>query len=237
MVPSKAAFARIAPFAAFILFIALAPLVRGLVDDRWWVVARGLVAGALLLAFWRHYVELKKGSGAFFPPRPGVADSAPKNAPDPFFEYVLAVVVGLVVFVAWITFDFGWLKVGGGGAFVPLRADGSVDPVLVALRLVGLAAVVPILEELFWRSFLMRWITQRDFLALEPRHASLAAFALSSALFASEHAQWFAGLIAGFAYGWLYRRSGNLWIPIVSHASTNGTLGIWILATGQWSYW
>jgi CAAX prenyl protease-like protein len=83
----------------------------------------------------------------------------------------------------------------------------------------------------------MRRIDARDFLSLDPRGASGLAFGLSCALFASEHALWFAGLIAGIAYGALYMRSRNLWIPIVSHATTNGTLAIWILATGNWQLW
>jgi CAAX prenyl protease-like protein len=93
------------------------------------------------------------------------------------------------------------------------------------------------MEELFWRSFLLRWIDSRDFLSWDPRKATFLAFALSSALFASEHSLWFAGLAAGIAYTWVYIRSGNLWIPIVSHAVTNGTLGLWILATGNWRFW
>jgi CAAX prenyl protease-like protein len=93
------------------------------------------------------------------------------------------------------------------------------------------------MEELFWRSLVMRWIARRDFLALAPRAAGLTAFALSSALFALEHSQWLAGLAAGMAYGWLYMRSGNLWIPILSHATTNGILALWIVATGSWRFW
>jgi CAAX prenyl protease-like protein len=93
------------------------------------------------------------------------------------------------------------------------------------------------MEELFWRSFLMRWIAKRDFLALEPKCAGFAAVAISSALFAAEHSFWFAGLIAGAAYALVYIRSGNLWTPIIAHATTNGILGTWILLTGNWRYW
>jgi CAAX prenyl protease-like protein len=72
---------------------------------------------------------------------------------------------------------------------------------------------------------------------MDARQASWAAFAISSALFASEHTQWLAGLIAGMVYAWLYKKTNNLWYPILSHAITNGTLGIWILATGNWRFW
>ena len=118
-----------------------------------------------------------------------------------------------------------------GRGFVP----GS--PMEAALRLFALAAIVPVMEELFWRSFLMRWIEARDFLAFDPRKTGVRAFALSCALFASEHSLWFAGLLAGVAYAWVYRRSANLWTAILSHAITNAALGTWILATGSWSLW
>jgi CAAX prenyl protease-like protein len=151
---------------------------------------------------------------------------------------VLAVGVGLAVFAAWITFDHGWAVVGEAGrGFVPLRGDGRIDWTLAGPRLLALVLVVPVMEELFWRSFLLRWIDRRNFLSADPRSASPAAFAISSVLFASEHSLWFAGLIAGLMYTWVYTRTGNLWVPIVSHAITNGTLGLWILATGSWHYW
>lgn len=216
---SRPALARVAPFAVFIAFIAAQPLLEAHVDARWLVAGRALVVGALLLFFWRGYVELR---------------AAPRL---PWREWALAVAVGLLVFAVWITFDSGWAAVGNPRGFDPRRADGSLDLILVMLRLIGTALVVPVMEELFWRSFLLRRIDGRDFLARDPRSASGLAFGLCCALFASEHALWFAGLIAGAAYGALYMRSRNLWIPIVSHATTNGTLATWILATGKWQLW
>lgn len=214
----RPALARVFPFAVFIAFIALQPLVAGRVDERWWVAIRGIVCAVLLLAFARSYVELRQ--------RPT------------WIECLLAVAVGWLVFGAWIAFDSGWAVIGSTSAgFDPRRPDGSLDATLTALRILGTAIAVPVMEELFWRSFLMRRIDARDFLGLDPRAVSVLAFGLSCALFATEHTLWFAGLLAGVAYGALYKRSGNLWIPIVSHATTNGTLATWILATGNWRLW
>jgi len=93
------------------------------------------------------------------------------------------------------------------------------------------------MEEIFWRSYLLRRIESREFLALDPRRVGFAAFALTSLLFASEHALWFAGLAAGVAYNFVFMRTRNLWASVLSHAITNTTLGVWILATGQWRLW
>jgi CAAX prenyl protease-like protein len=129
------------------------------------------------------------------------------------------------------------MVMGEAKPFVPLRSDGSLDPTLVALRLVGLVAVVPLMEELFWRSFLMRWIDKRDFLAADPRRTTFLAIAVSSALFATAHTQWLAGLLAGAVYAGLFVGIGNLRASIASHATTNTLLGGWILANRHWSFW
>ena len=126
-----------------------------------------------------------------------------------------------------------------------LKADNEPQSLTTPARnrrsltgiLAGAALVVPIMEELFWRSFIMRWLQRATFLSVDPSSVGWKALLISSALFASEHRLWFAGLLAGLAYGWLYKRSGNLWVPTVSHAVTNALLGIYVLATGMWMYW
>src|SRR5688572_18394201 len=195
---------RVVPLAAFIALLAASPLLEGLAEPRWLVVGRGLAAAALLAWCWRYYTELR-----------GPVRIAPGDA-------ALAIVVGVGVAVAWIAFDARWMVLGEAPAgFLPLRNDGSLDPVLVTLRLLGFVLVVPVMEELFWRSFLMRWIDRRDFLALDPRAVSVMALFLSSFAFALEHREWLAGLLAGLAFGMIYRRSGNLRACIASHATTN----------------
>ena len=211
---------RAAPFAVFIALLALQPVLAGVVDERWLVVSRGLAAAALLAIFWPRYREL------FHVPA------------TPAGEWLVAVGAGFLVAVLWIALDAGWAHMGErSSGFVPLDAAGSLDPLLIALRLVGFVLVVPVMEELFWRSFLMRRIDRADFLALDPRATTLAALALSSAVFALAHSAWLAGLVAGAVYGTIYRRTGNLRACVASHATSNLTIGGWILATRDWSLW
>lgn len=200
---------RAAPFAAFIFLLAAYPH---------WPLARAIAAAALLALFWRHYSELRN---ARLPARVALASMA----------------VGLAVFAAWIALDQDWARSGPAREGFDPTAGGAFDWLGTVGRFLVLAAVVPVMEELFWRSFLMRWIDARDFLAREARQATRLALALSSALFAMEHSLWLAGLIAGLAYGWLYIRTNNLWAPVVAHTVTNAILGIWIVATGSWHLW
>jgi len=216
--------ARVIPFAAFISFIVLESIAgewlrsKGL-DTRWLYAARAITVGFLLLAFWRHYTELHDHVGI-------IGRSV-----------VIASVTGIVVFILWINLDLSWATVGQPSTFDPTLRHGGLDWLLVFFRLLGLTIIVPIMEELFWRSYLLRRIDAHDFLARDPAKISIYAITICAALFASEHHQWFAGLIAGLAYTLVYRCGRNLWLPIISHTVTNVGLGWWILATDQWQFW
>lgn len=213
---------RVLPFGLYIALLALEGLLPNWApgfDVRWlYPVKAGMVALALAV-LWRHYAEIRTW---------GLSS----------FKLLLSVVVGIVVLVLWVNLDAGWMLMGEvGEGYDPRNDAGQIDWLLVAFRIAGAALVVPIMEELFWRSFLQRWVRQPDFLALDPARIGLKALFIASALFAVEHLQWFAGLIAGLAYGWLYIRTRTLWAPIVAHAVTNGGLGAYVVATRQWGFW
>jgi len=215
--------ARVLPFALYIAALAIAPALREAMPAGWdgrWLYAFQIVAVMLALAFFaRAYDELR-------PPALGGRAA------------LEAIGVGVAVFALWIVLDSPWVTLGEPGAgFDPRRTDGEIDWALAAVRLFGAAAVVPIMEELFWRSFILRWIDQPDFLRQSPAAASLRALAISALLFGVEHHQWLAGILAGLAYGGLYMRSGTLWSPILSHAVTNLLLGLWVVTAGAWHFW
>jgi len=215
---------RLLPFAVFIVLMAAEPWLAGLLgaggDARWLYGLRTLAAGSLMLLLARHCDEL-----------------VPPDWPL-WREAGLAVAVGLAVWAVWLTLDEGLFVVGHpGSGFDPRRADGSLVVPLALVRWLGAALVVPVIEELFWRSFILRWLDRPDFLAQAPGLVSGRAVLASSLAFGFEHSQWAAGLLAGLAYAWLYRRSGKLWVPILAHGVTNGVLGAWVLAQGQWQYW
>lgn len=220
----REAWRRIAPFAVFMALLALrgaAPADGSWGFDPAWLYAAATVAvGALIVVQWRHWGELAR-------------QHWPAGR-----ELALAVAVGLAVFGLWIVLDAPWMTLGEPTArYVPLDADGRVDPVRVAVRWVGAALVVPLMEELFWRSFLMRWIERSQWQGVDPRRVGLKAVLLSSFVFMLAHTLWLAAIVAGLAYAWLYVRSGSLWAPVVAHAVTNGALGVWVVATGQWQFW
>ena len=119
----------------------------------------------------------------------------------------MGVAAGVAVFVLWINLDFSPLVGGEGGEGFDPRNGASIDWGLAVTRLAGAALVVPVMEELFWRSFILRWLENPRFLDVDPASVGWKALAISSAVFAVEHHLWFAGLLAGLAYGWLYIRT------------------------------
>ena len=189
--------------------------------DRQWLYALNLVlVGGMLLAWRRHYGELVR-----------------QNLPS-LGEAALAATVGLAVFVAWIHLDAPWMQIGEAtAAFVPQDAQGRLNWPLIAVRWCGAALLVPVMEELFWRSFLMRWLQVPVFEGLDPRQAGLKAVVLSTFLFMLAHPLWLAAIIAGLAYALLYRQTGKLWTAVLAHAVTNGALGLWVVQTRQWQFW
>lgn len=218
---SRPVLARVAPFAVYMGFLALEDLTRNwagdALDPRWLYPVKITAVILTLLYFRRDYTEL--------------AVPADRRA------WAWGVPAGLLVFVLWINLDWGWMTLGEGAGFDPRDGSGRLDWSLVLPRIAGAALVVPVMEELFWRSFLMRWIDHHDFRNWEPARVGLRAVLITSALFAVEHTLWFAGLLAGLAYAWLYRASGNLWTPTISHATTNLALGVYVVHSGQWRFW
>lgn len=215
---------RILPFALYIAFLVLEDALNKnyfssiRFDTRLIYPFKVACVAFMLAAFWSCYGELEKFNLRLQ-------------------EALWSVVVGMGVFLLWINLDYPWISVGHSVGYDPRNTAGTINWSLAVPRLLGAAVVVPIMEELFWRSFLLRWLKHPRFIDVSPAQVGLRALLISSVMFGVEHALWLAGIVAGLAYGWLYMKSKKLWTSIVAHATTNGLLGLWVLYTGQWRFW
>jgi len=214
------AFPWVAPFALFMLLLVVGPrLPLGL----WEQPLRVILLTVALIAFSRGVIDLRLA-------RPAAS-----------------VMVGIAVFIVWVMPDLLWPGYRGHWLFTnPIVAEhaGSLpdgftsSPAAIAFRAFRAVVLVPVIEELFWRGWLMRWIIRSDFQNVPLGAYSPRAFWITAALFASEHGSfWGVGLLAGIAYNWWILRTRRLADCILAHAVTNGLLSAYVVAAGRWEYW
>lgn len=149
----------------------------------------------------------------------------------------IALFVGILVFIGWVLPE-GWYPQIGASEFNPYTfGKGWVSYILIAFRLIGAVIVVPIMEELFWRSFAIRWLINEKFTSIP-----IGTFTWFSCLaivlgFGFEHHRWLVGILAGILYNTLLYYKKNIADCIIAHAVTNLLLGIYVLVTQQWTFW
>ncbi len=149
-----------------------------------------------------------------------------------------ALLAGILVFLLWILSEGLYPQLGSSTGFDPFAAgDIRVAWVFITFRLAGTALVVPVMEELFWRSFALRYLINSKFKYVPQGQFSWFSFLFVSLAFGFEHHRWLPGIAAGMVYAGLLYRSKNLFDPILAHAVTNLLLGIYVLMTKQWTFW
>lgn len=214
--------AYVVPFAVFMLFLTITPYVP--LSPRAWSVLRVAVMAGVILVFSRSVLDFR-------------------------LRHPLGtLVIGVLVFAIWILPDQLWPAYRQSVLFhnsvtgtveSTMPVEARTDLLVLSLRFVRAALIVPIVEELFWRAWLYRWLDRtEDFRAVPLGTFTRFSFVATSILFALEHGSfWDVGLAAGVIYSWWMIRTKSLGDLIWCHAVTNACLAAWVLATGQWQYW
>jgi membrane protease YdiL (CAAX protease family) len=105
----------------------------------------------------------------------------------------------------------------------------------LAIRLFGLVAVVPLVEEFFYRGFLMRFVVRADWWNVPPGTVNAAAIVLAIVVPMAMHpGELIAAAVWFGAIAWLYGYTKSIWDCVAAHALTNLVLGGYVLASGQW---
>lgn len=151
---------------------------------------------------------------------------------------LLAGVVGLGVWLAMETLPYP--RLGERSAFNPFTAiaEPGMRSAFIAIRFFGLAALVPVIEEVFWRGFGLRYAVDQDRWSELPQGTMTpVTVAIVSAVFALAHPEWLAAFVYGTLMALVLRRTGKLGSCLVAHAVTNLMLGIWVVSRGAWHLW
>ncbi len=209
------------PFAVFMLLLALMP--RLPISPVASLALGAIIAGGSLIGLSRSVLDF----------RPAM----------PWWSIAL----GVAVFFLWIGPDSlipgwrsHWLFQNSltGAAKSSLSSDSLSDPAVLALRVLRAVLIVPIVEELFWRGWLMRWIEKPDFLSVPLGSYDARSFWLVAALFAMEHGPyWDVGFATGAVYNWWMTRTKRLSDLILMHFITNACLCAYVIKAGRWEYW
>lgn len=146
----------------------------------------------------------------------------------------IPIVTGLCIFMIWIGLE-GFYPQPGMDIKMSLRF--SDNPLFIIFRFIGAVIIVPVMEELFWRSFAMRFLIDFKFWKIRLGEFTWFSFIVISLAFGFEHHEWLPGIIAGAAYAGLLYRSRNLFSPILAHAVTNLFLGVYVIFSGRYEFW
>ena len=160
--------------------------------------------------------------------------------------WLASIALGIAVFALWIAPDFlisGWREHWIFQNSITGRLKTSIPPteltpLMLVLRTARAALLVPIVEELFWRGWLPRWLQDTNFARIPLGQYTRFAFWATALLFAAEHGSyWEVGLLCGVIYNWWMRRTRSLGDLILVHAVTNLALSLYVIATRRWEFW
>lgn len=217
---SNRTIAWVGPFVVFAMWLLVDKHIP--LANPWREIARDLVLALAIIGFSRRVL--------------------PSSAPN----WLGSIALGVGVFAIWIAPDAlvpGWrthwlFQNAITGRVRESIATRELTPLMLLLRTMRAALLVPVIEELFWRGWLPRWLQSSRFDRIPLGQYTSLAFWATAPLFAAEHGPyWEVGLICGIAYNWWMRRTRSLGDLMLTHAVTNLALSIYVVATGRYEFW
>lgn len=218
--PAAGTLAWVGPFAVFALWLVADKSLP--LDNPGKEILRDGVLLAAILYFSRHVI--------------------PRSAP----HWMPSIALGLAVCVLWVAPDAlvpawrsHWLFQNSiTGRLKTSIPPGEFTPLMLALRTARAALLVPVIEELFWRGWLPRWLQDTKFNRIPLGQYTPFVFWSTAVLFALEHGPfWEVGLLCGIIYNWWMRRTRSLGDLVLVHAVTNLALSLYVIGTGRWTFW
>jgi uncharacterized protein len=175
----------------------------------------------------------------------------------PFRISLLSVAVGVVGVVLWIGIcrldvehtylqpildrvGLAWI-IGSGerAGFNPLVQLAYMPIwawIFLAIRFIGLALVVPVIEEFFLRGFVMRYAVDQQWWEVPFGKVNRLAIVCGTAVPLLMHpAELLAAAVWFSLVTWLMLRTRNIWDCVAAHAITNFLLGVYVVVSGNWN--
>jgi uncharacterized protein len=218
--------AYLGPFVVFMALLALGELVSHfgdglaswpLAEPKYWIFPlQTVLCGVLLIWWWRSY-DFRWNRG-----------------------WLVGVAAGLFVLGVWVSPQWLFGADARVGGFDPwFFGGGTAFRWNVIGRVLRLVVVVPLVEELFWRGFLLRHLIRDPFHEIPFGTLNWRAFIAVALLFALAHwgPDFWPALATGAIYNLVATFTRSLAACVIAHATTNLLLGVYIYRTQQWGFW
>ncbi len=219
----------IAPFFSFLLLMSLGSFFEGPQHVFWLYALRTFGALAVSLVCWKYWPPLGK------------------------VHILPAIAFGVAVAFMWVKVHelfasqtwYPYTQILGRDAPAEQQFNcytqlgtGIALWFFLIVRIGGASIVVPIVEEIFWRGFVLRvlvdwWRFDRVPLAT----FTLRSFLICSLLSAAEHPMWEVGILCWMVYNLLFYWKKSLLFLIVTHGITNFVLYTYVVWSQKWVFW
>lgn len=198
-------------FAGAGMVWAVWPLVR---EMRWAFGWDAVAAGVAIFALWA-------GMDGYYPPAEVVLKKA------------LCPVIKNLGFEEWCAAESArpspWNPHAHFGA--------ALAWMFVLVRVIGSTLVVPPLEEVFYRSFLYRYMAKPEFMTVPLNFFGWGPFLITVGIFGFAHHEWLPGILCAAILQGLVIRHNRLGEAMTAHAIANFLLGSWVAWKGAWHFW
>jgi uncharacterized protein len=231
-ITGSALLVRVVPF---VVFLGLTFLQDKLGETgRYWVYLAKSLAGAGMLWFIRPFIAEMRWKWSWAGCACGVVVFAFWVGLDGFYPKLDELMVRCGLSKAKTATETAALL---WNPHIQYGAGSGLAWFFMVVRILGSTLVVPFMEEIFFRSFLYRYLANPDFEQVPLGAWRWGPFLATSVLFGFEHNQWLAGILCGFVYQGLVCLKGRLGDAILAHALTNFLLGLWVVNRGAWNFW
>lgn len=229
--------AYIGPFAIFMLLLALPDLLKvagiEFLPQIWLYTLQTFFCG-IALWLWRKHYEFRPTKGLLLGAAAGVAGIVLWVAPGWLFR-AMQLPEG---WWAW----FGFADRSEGFDPNSLKSDGDVAYVaFLLMRFARLVVIVPLVEEIFWRGFLMRFLAEPEGdywqVPFGTHHRRSLIGVTAMFVLAHSSTDYFGATVYGLLAYWVAVRTKSLSACVVMHAVANLLLGFYVLRSQQWGYW
>lgn len=198
----------------FVLYLAVTPVLGLFLDEPMYAgyVIKTILVTAVLLYYWKQY-NIR------------------------FRLDFLAIGIGIAIFLLWVGIEGFYPHIGEPSAFNPYLFEGFTAVLLIIIRVFGAIVTASIVEELFVRSFLIRYLVKEDFENVRQGTFTWLSFIITVLFFGFSHQRWLAGIITGVLLTLLLYKRKNIGSCIIAHSVANACLAAFVLTTENWFFW